>query len=85
MNRTGQPHEIPPTPTDVAVLLRASTQIGEGPVWDARSARLYWVDIVGQELHAFNPADGTDTTYQCPDIVTSVTPRAGGGLHRAVR
>jgi sugar lactone lactonase YvrE len=85
VNRTGHPHEIQPTPTDVTVVLRASAQIGEGPVWDARGARLYWVDIVGRELHAFNPSDGTDTTYPCPDIVTSVTARAGGGLLLTLR
>lgn len=85
MNRTGHPHEIRPTPTEVSVVLRATAQIGEGPVWDARSARLYWVDIVGRELHAFNPSDGTGTTYPCPDIVTSVTPRHGGGLLLTLR
>ena len=62
MNRTGRQHEIKPTPTDVSVVLRASAQIGEGPVWDARTQRLYWVDIVGQQLHVFNPSDGTNTT-----------------------
>jgi sugar lactone lactonase YvrE len=80
MNRTGRTHELQPTPTDVSVVLRASAQIGEGPVWDARTQRLYWVDIVGQELHVFNPADGADTTHTCPDIVTSVSPRAAGGV-----
>jgi sugar lactone lactonase YvrE len=80
MNRTGRSHELQPTPTDVSVVLRASAQIGEGPVWDARTQRLYWVDIVGQELHVFNPADGTDKAHSCPEIVTSVSPRAGGGV-----
>lgn len=85
MNRTGRPHEIQPTPTDVSVVLRASAQIGEGPVWDMRAQRLYWVDIVGQELHVFNPADGTDAVYACPDIVTSVSPRAAGGVLLTLR
>lgn len=85
MNRTGHPHEIPPTPTEVSVVLRASAQIGEGPIWDARTQRLYWVDIVGQELHVFNPADGTNTTHACPDIVTSVSPRAAGGVLLTLR
>jgi len=85
MNRTGRPHELPPTPTDVSVVLRASAQIGEGPVWDARAERLYWVDIAGQELHVFNPADGTDTTRACPEIVTSVSPRAAGGVLLTLR
>lgn len=85
MNRTRHPHEIDPTPTDVAVVLHATAQIGEGPVWDAKSGRLYWVDIVGRELHAFDPSVGTDVTYPCPDIVTSVTPRTGGGLLLTLR
>jgi sugar lactone lactonase YvrE len=85
MNRTGRPHEVTPTPTDVSVVLRASAQIGEGPVWDARTQRLYWVDIVGQELHVFNPADGTDTVHACPEIVTSVSPRATGGVLLTLR
>ncbi len=85
MNRTGRPHEIRPTPTDVSVVLRATAQIGEGPVWDARTQRLYWVDIVGRELHVFNPSDGTNTTYACPDIVTSVSPRAAGGMLLTLR
>jgi sugar lactone lactonase YvrE len=85
MNRTARPHELPPTPTDVSVVLRASAQIGEGPVWDARTQRLYWVDIVGQELHVFNPSDGTTRTHACPDIVTSVSPRAAGGVLLTLR
>lgn len=85
MNRTGRPHEVRPTPTDVSVVLRASANIGEGPVWDARTQRLYWVDIVGKELHVFNPSDGTDKTYACPDIVTSVSPRAAGGVLLTLR
>lgn len=85
MNRTGRPHEITPTPTEVSVVLRASAQIGEGPVWDARRQRLYWVDIVGRQLHVFNPADGTDTAHACPEIVTSVSPRAAGGVLLTLR
>lgn len=85
MNRTGRPYERQPTPTDISVVLRASAQIGEGPVWDTRTQRLYWVDIVGQHLHVFNPSDGTNATYTCPDIVTSVTPRAAGGVLLTLR
>jgi sugar lactone lactonase YvrE len=85
VNRTGRPHEVRPTPTDVSVVVRASAQIGEGPVWDARAQRLYWVDIVGQALHVFNPSDGTNKSYACPDIVTSVSPREAGGLLLTLR
>jgi sugar lactone lactonase YvrE len=60
-------------------------QIGEGPVWDAKSQRLLWVDIVGQELNVFNPADGSNKTFKLPDIVTSATPRAQGGVLLTLR
>jgi sugar lactone lactonase YvrE len=80
MNRTNVQHEIKPTPTEVTKVLTAKMQIGEGPVWDAKSQRLLWVDIVGQELNVFNPADGSNKTYKFPDIVTSATPRQGGGV-----
>lgn len=80
MNRTNVQHEIKPTPTEVTKVLTAKMQIGEGPVWDAKHRRLLWVDIVGQELNVFDPADGSNKTYKFPDIVTSATPRQGGGV-----
>jgi sugar lactone lactonase YvrE len=85
MNRTKLPHEIKPTPTEVTKVLTAKAQIGEGPVWDARAQLLYWVDIVGQELNVFNPSDGTNETHKFPDIVTSATPRAAGGVLLTLR
>jgi sugar lactone lactonase YvrE len=85
MNRTGLKHEVTPTPTDVIKVLSYQAQIGEGPVWDARSQRLYWVDIVGQELNVFNPADGSNKTHKFPDIVTSASPRASGGVLLTLR
>jgi L-arabinonolactonase len=85
MNRTNLPHEIKPTPTEVTKVLTAKAQIGEGPVWDARSQRLFWVDIVGQELNVFNPADGSNKTHKFDDIVTSASPRAGGGVLLTLR
>lgn len=85
MNRTNVQHEIKPTPTEVTKVLTAKMQIGEGPVWDAKSQRLLWVDIVGQELNVFDPTDGSNKTYLFPDIVTSATPRQAGGILLTLR
>jgi len=85
MNRTNVQHEIQPTPAVVTKVLSAQMQIGEGPVWDVKSQRLLWVDIVGQELNVFNPADGSNETHQLPDIVTSATPRRAGGVLLTLR
>ncbi len=85
MNRTRVQPEIEPTPIEVTRVLTAKMQIGEGPVWDVKNQRLLWVDIVGQELNVFNPADGSNKTYKFPDIVTSATPRAAGGVLLTLR
>jgi sugar lactone lactonase YvrE len=78
MNRTQFSHELKPTPVDISRVLSWQAQIGEGPLWDVRSQRLYWVDIVGQELNVFNPADGSNQAFKMPDIITSVTTRRSG-------
>jgi sugar lactone lactonase YvrE len=85
MNRSHLPHEIAPTPVEVRKVLTAQAQIGEGPVWDVRAQRLLWVDIVGQRLNVFNPADGTNETHLFDDIVTSASPRAAGGILLTLR
>jgi sugar lactone lactonase YvrE len=70
---------------DVRCVLRAKAEIGEGPMWDPREKVLYWTDITGKQLHIFNPADGTNQIFDFPDLVTSVAPRASGGLILTLR
>jgi sugar lactone lactonase YvrE len=53
-------------------------QWGEGPVW-WRDA-LYYVDIEGHLVHRYDPADGSETSWDVGQRVGSVVPRAGGGL-----
>ena len=67
------------------VVLATEAQLGEGPVWDARSSTLRWVDIVRGEVHRFDPASGTDTFFQVGEVVGTVAVRAAGGLVLATR
>ncbi len=50
---------------DVAVetVLHVRAEHSEGPIWDAPSARLWWVDITGEQLHRFDPASGADRSW----------------------
>ncbi|MGZ3637575.1 MAG: SMP-30/gluconolactonase/LRE family protein [Ktedonobacterales bacterium] len=41
------------TPIEVALHIRA--EHSEGPIWDAETARLWWVDITGERVHCFDP------------------------------
>ncbi len=52
------------TPVEVALDLRA--QHAEGPLWDAGTARLWWVDISGERVHAFDPVSSNDTSWSTP-------------------
>jgi sugar lactone lactonase YvrE len=38
-------------------------QHAEGPLWDAATARLWWVDITGERVHCFDPESGSDTSW----------------------
>ena len=46
---------------EVALSIRA--EHAEGPVWDAATARLWWVDITGQRVHCFDPASGNHSSW----------------------
>jgi len=54
--------------------------LGEGPTWDPATRRLVWVDILGCEVHAYDPATGADTVLKTEQHVGAAKPRAGGGL-----
>jgi sugar lactone lactonase YvrE len=50
--------------TSVDCVLSAGAELGESPVWDARHGLLYWVDINGRAVHAFDPEAGTDRIWE---------------------
>jgi sugar lactone lactonase YvrE len=53
-------------------------QWGEGPLW--WHGALYFVDIEGQRVHRFDPADGHEKSWEIGQRVGCVVPRDSGGL-----
>lgn len=49
---------------DVTLSIRAHHP--EGPLWDAATARLWWVDIVGERVHCFDPISGENRSWHTP-------------------
>jgi len=47
----------------VDVVLDVGAELGESPVWSADEGLLYWVDIGGQAVHAFDPDSGHDRSW----------------------
>ena len=58
--------------------LRAA--LGEGPVWVARDAALWFTDIKGRRIHRFDPATGDRRSWDAPEQVGFVHPATGGGF-----
>ena len=85
MNRTKLTHEVAPTPVEVECVLPAKAIIGEGPLWSVKEQRLYWADIPEKKVHIFNPADGSNQTFELPEMVTSISTRENGGLLLTLR
>lgn len=59
----------------VNLVLDSQTDLGEGPVWDERTGRLYFVDINKQQIHVYTPsAQGADKhfTISTPSTVGCV-------------
>lgn len=69
----------------VEVVLEARAAVGEGPVWDERTQRLIWVDIMGNAVHVYDPATNEDRRLDVGQPVGAVGLREQGGLLLALR
>jgi sugar lactone lactonase YvrE len=59
--------------------------LGEGPVWDHRAQRLFWVDIEGFALHVYDPATRAHRAIDMGQYVGSAAVRRSGGLVLALK
>ena len=66
------------TPT-AKIVFDARNVVGESLVWDDRTGRLVWVDIIGRRIHCLDPRNLGHERWDMPDLVTSVGLRKDGG------
>jgi sugar lactone lactonase YvrE len=69
----------------VEVVGTERAEVGEGPVWDVRTSRLVWVDILGRRIHATDPRTGATESIEVPLHVGAVVPRTAGGYMAALQ
>ena len=70
---------------EVECVVDARNITGESPVWSAREAALYWVDIPDGWIYRLHPATGEQRKWQLPAAVGSIGLRERGGLVAAMR
>lgn len=51
---------------EASVVLHVRAEHSEGPVWDAESGCLWWVDITGCRVHRFEVASNRDCSWGMP-------------------
>lgn len=54
------------TAPDFKIAVRANAIIGESPIWSARRNRLLWIDIIGGQVHSYDPAIGHEDVIDVP-------------------
>ena len=64
----------------IETVVQRPSLVGEGAIWDSERKVLYWVDIIGQKLFAYDPATGENREIDTLQAVGTVVPRASGGL-----
>ncbi|RYY45274.1 MAG: SMP-30/gluconolactonase/LRE family protein [Sphingomonadales bacterium] len=52
----------------------------EGPVWVARDAALWFVDIKSHRVHRYDPASGARRSWEAPGQIGFLLPAEGGGF-----
>jgi len=65
---------------NIELLYDTKVILGEGPVWNARTQTLYWVDILDQRIYA-----GSELLAEMDEFVGCIAPRRTGGLVVAKR
>lgn len=58
----------------------AGAEVAESPVWDARRRRLWWVDLLRGELHAYDIGAGPRPPIILDHTLGFVAPSADGAL-----
>jgi len=57
------------------LLFDVKATLGEGPIWDARTQTLYWLDILNKRIYA-----GADMLVELDEFIGCIAPRKNGGL-----
>jgi sugar lactone lactonase YvrE len=71
--------------SEVELVYDSKNQLGEGPIWSTTERALYWVDILDNCFHCYEPATGQHRRYDVGVVVGTVVLRASGGFVLATK
>ncbi|MEO6733821.1 MAG: SMP-30/gluconolactonase/LRE family protein [Ferruginibacter sp.] len=59
--------------------------LGEGPIWDADTKTIYWVDILNGNIHGFGTTENVHQTMQVNEMVCAVALCTNGDFLAALK
>lgn len=69
----------------IELLVDAKADLGEGPLWDQREQRLYWIDSLGKKIHRCDAAGGARRHWDVLEHIGSRALRESGGAILSLR
>jgi sugar lactone lactonase YvrE len=70
---------------DTELIVDAHNILGEGPLWDTKEERLYWIDSLGNTVHRCDPNGGEIRTWSVPENIGALALRDKSGGVVALR
>ncbi len=64
----------------VELVVDSKSLLGEGAIWHAKTATLYWVDIERHHLYVYDPGTRANRTIDLGQRIGTVVPKKTGGL-----
>lgn len=64
----------------VDLVLDVKAGAAETPVWDEQNKLLYWTDLLKKKLHIYDPASGSDRSFDMGGKIGTVVMRQSGGF-----
>jgi L-arabinonolactonase len=64
---------------DIKAIVDCKTILGEGPLWDTREQKLYWIDSYGAKIFRSDEDGNNVETWDVPTKIGSLALREQGG------
>jgi sugar lactone lactonase YvrE len=69
---------------EIEVVSKQTEILGEGPTWEKRTGRVYWVDIKGKLFRFYNISTGEIETRNASGMISSIVPSRSGKVYATI-
>jgi L-arabinonolactonase len=69
----------------IEIFSEQKDSLGEGPLWDVKEQRLYWIDSYGPAVHRADLKGGDRKSWTVPELIGSMALREMGGAVLSLR